>query len=151
MKERQIRRFPQGVCEPAGEVTELSEKKRRLRKHKLTFHRFYLSLTLPPGMGQPPPLLLLLLLTHIKTQTHTRSIPTQIKFNTPPKVQQPMTQTDNSRDLATQHLCALMKLLITMFVEMCEGSQTTMHVIEPVCGHIHPDRRPSCCNVCSAV
>lgn len=143
MKERENRWFPQGVCESAGEVTELSEKKRRLGKHKLTFPSFLPVPHITPWHGLTPPH------THKNTNTPLQEHSNSGKVQQPPKFQH-MTQIE-SLVIWPHRICVqLSGWLITRFLEMCEGSQTTTHVIEPVCSHIQPDR-PSCCNLCSFV
>lgn len=84
--------------------------------------------------------------THIKTQTHPyRSIPTQVKFNNPQIFSSTWLKWV-TLEIWLHRICVqLSGWLITRFLEMCEGSQTTTRVIEPVCSHIQPDR-PSCCN-----
>lgn len=105
MKERENRWFPQGVCESAGEVTELSEKKRRLGKHKLTFSSFLPVLHITPWHGLPPPH------THKNTNTPLQEHSNSGKVQQPPKFQQHMTQMGNSRDLAPQNLRAIIRLI----------------------------------------
>lgn len=78
---------------------------------------------------------------YINTQTLPyRSIPAQVHSE---KVQQPMTQMGSNRFSHTAFVRNYVVADYRDWRNVCR-SQTTMHVIEPVCSYIHPDSRPSC-------